>query len=31
MTSGKLPERAFFFGVLATVKNEYLLKVIKDA
>jgi hypothetical protein len=31
MLSGKLPERDFFFGVLATIKHEYLSKVIKDA
>lgn len=29
--SGKLPERHFFFGVLATVKPDYLKSIIKDA
>jgi hypothetical protein len=26
--SNKLPERDFFFGVLATLKNEYLKEII---
>ena len=29
--SGKFPERSFFFGVLATVKGDYLKQVIADA
>ena len=29
--SGKLPEREFFFGILSTLKNQYMLDVIKDA
>ena len=29
--SGKLPERSFFFGILATVKGDYLKQVIADA
>ena len=29
--SKKLPERDFFFGVLSTLKKEYLKKIIKDA
>jgi len=29
--SGKLPERDFFFGILSTLKNQYMLDVIKDA
>lgn len=31
MCSGKLPERAFFFGVLATKRHGYLTKVVADA
>ena len=31
MNSGKLPERLFFFGVLATIKNQYLTQVIHDS
>jgi hypothetical protein len=27
----KLPERAFFFGVLCTLRRQYMLDVIKDA
>ena len=29
--SGKLPERDFFFGVLTTLKNQYMIDIIKDA
>ena len=29
--SGKLPERDFFFGVLGTLKRQYLEDIIKDA
>jgi hypothetical protein len=29
--SHKLPERDFFFGILATKKTEYLKKIISDA
>ena len=29
--SNKLPERRFFFGVLATVRAEYLKEIIEDA
>ena len=29
--SGKLPEREFFFGVLGTLKNQYMKDIIKDA
>ncbi len=29
--SGKLPERAFFFGVLGTLKRHYLTEIIKEA
>ena len=28
---GKLPERAFFFGILATVKSDYLKLIISEA
>ena len=28
MNSGKLPERSFFFGVLSTLKFQYLTKVV---
>jgi hypothetical protein len=27
----KFPERDFFFGVLSTLKNDYLKKIIADA
>jgi hypothetical protein len=30
-SSGKLPERDFFFGVLATLKTDYLKSVIEEA
>ena len=29
--SNKLPEREFFYGVLGTVKTDYLVQVIEDA
>lgn len=29
--SGKLPERDFFFGILCTLKNQYMKDVIADA
>ncbi len=29
--SGKLPERAFFFGILGTLKRHYLTEIIKEA
>ena len=29
--SGKLPERAFFFGILETLKRHYLTEIIKEA
>jgi hypothetical protein len=29
--SNKLPERDFFFGVLATLRNDYLKEIIKGA
>jgi len=29
--AGRLPERAFFFGVLGTLKRHYLSEIIKDA
>jgi hypothetical protein len=28
---GRLPEREFFFGVLGTLKRQYLSDIIKDA
>jgi hypothetical protein len=28
---GRLPERAFFFGVLGTLKRHYLTEIIKEA
>ena len=31
MTSNRLPERDFFFGILGTLKNVYLNKIIQDA
>jgi hypothetical protein len=31
MCSNKLPERGFFFGVLATLRNDYLKEIIKGA
>ena len=29
--SGKLPERSFFFGVLCTLRKQYMADIIKDA
>jgi hypothetical protein len=29
--SGRLPERAFFFGVLGTLKRHYMTEIIKEA
>jgi len=29
--SGKLPERAFFFGILCTLKLKYMTDIISDA
>lgn len=29
--SQKLPEREFFFGIMATLKNEYMKTIIRDA
>ena len=29
--SNKLPEREFFFGILSTIKRDYLKKIIADA
>ena len=29
--SGKLLERAFFFGILGTLKRHYLTEIIKEA
>ena len=29
--SGKMPERDFFFGILCTLKNQYMKDVINDA
>jgi hypothetical protein len=29
--SGKLPERDFFFGILCTLKNQYMKDIITDA
>ncbi len=29
--SGKLPERAFFFGILCTLKMSYMTDIISDA
>ena len=29
--SNRLPERGFFFGVLGTLKTDYLKKIIEDA
>lgn len=29
--SGKLPEREFFFGVMSTLKNNYMKEILKDA
>lgn len=31
MSSGKLPEREFFFGIMATIRADYLNKIIQDA
>jgi hypothetical protein len=31
MNSNKLPEKDFFFGILATVKTDYIKKIIADA
>lgn len=31
MNSNWLPERNFFFGILSTIKNDYLKQVIEDA
>ena len=31
MLSNRLPERDFFFGILATLKQDYLKLIIKDA
>jgi hypothetical protein len=31
MSSGKLPEREFFFGIMATIRADYLNKIIHDA
>ena len=31
MNSNRLPERDFFFGVLGTLKPDYLKQIIKDA
>ena len=29
--AGRLPEREFFFGVLCTLKNQYMKDIIADA
>ena len=29
--SGKLPERTFFFGILCTLKHQYMTDIITDA
>jgi hypothetical protein len=29
--SGRLPERAFFFGLLCTLRNQYMKDIISDA
>jgi hypothetical protein len=29
--STEFPERSFFFGIIATLKTDYLTKIIKDA
>lgn len=29
--SGKLPEREFFFGVMSTLKNNYMKEILKGA
>jgi hypothetical protein len=29
--SGKLPERDFFFGILCTLRRQYMLDIIEDA
>ena len=29
--SNKLPERSFFFGVLGTIKEDYLREIIEEA
>jgi hypothetical protein len=29
--SGKLPERSFFFGIMCTLKNQYMLDIITEA
>jgi hypothetical protein len=31
MNSNRLPERDFFFGVLSTIKPDYLKQIIDDA
>ena len=31
MLSNRLPEREYFFGILATLKQDYLKQIIKDA
>jgi len=29
--SGKLPERTFFFGILCTLRRQYMSDIIEDA
>lgn len=31
MNSGKMPDREFFFGILGTVRSEYLREIIDHA